>query len=308
MAAGAALAATGLSVAGGLASDGSTAPTAAATAIPGDWIPLLQQAASSCPGLDWSVLAGVARVESDFGRSTEPGVTSGANGAGAEGPMQFLPASFAAYDHPVRDDPVATPSPPGSAESPYDATDAVFAAARLLCADGVASDPRGALVAYNCGSDSPPCQLASDGYASEVLAAADSYGSPAGGSPGPVGQVVLAAAASMIGRPYVWAAADPGLGFDCSGLTQWAYAQAGVALPHDAQAQYDLGPPGPAADLAPGDLVFFGGGRTGVDHVGVYVGDGQMLDAPHRGAEVRIDFVSSFTPRFVGATRPGGSP
>ena len=92
---------------------------------------LYQAAAVTCPGLPWTVLAAIGTVESGNGTSSLPGVHSGANGAGAEGPMQFEPATFAAYDQPV---------PPGGADppSPYDATDAVYAAARMLCADGAA--------------------------------------------------------------------------------------------------------------------------------------------------------------------------
>ena len=84
---------------------------------------LYEEAAPTCIGLPWTVLAAIGTVESDNGQSDLPGVHSGANPAGAEGPMQFEPATFAAYDTPV---------PPGGAKppSPYDPTDAVFAAAR----------------------------------------------------------------------------------------------------------------------------------------------------------------------------------
>ena len=90
---------------------------------------LYQQAAAPVRGLPWTILAAIGTVESDNGQSNLPGVHSGANSAGAEGPMQFEPATFADYDEPV---------PPGGATppSPYDPTDAVYAAARLLCADG----------------------------------------------------------------------------------------------------------------------------------------------------------------------------
>src|SRR5665213_3449484 len=90
---------------------------------------LYQEAATICPGLSWTVLAAIGTVESGNGTSDLPGVHSGANFAGAEGPMQFEPATFAEYSNPV---------PPGGADppNPYDPTDAVFAAARLLCANG----------------------------------------------------------------------------------------------------------------------------------------------------------------------------
>src|SRR6202034_3963503 len=112
-------------------------------AVPPDWESLDQQAATRCPGLPWSVLAAIGRVESDSGRSSAPGVASGANAAGAEGPMQFEPATFATY---------ATIGPGGAdPASPYDMIDAVYSAATLLCADGgaTAATLTGAIRAYN---------------------------------------------------------------------------------------------------------------------------------------------------------------
>ena len=82
----------------------------------------------------------------------------------------------------------------------------------------------------------------------------------------------------------------PGVGFDCSGLVQAAYKVAGISLPRVAQDQYDgtaklgLGNP-----VEPGDLIFFGGGPGDVNNVGIYVGNGQMVDAPHTGADVRVE-------------------
>jgi hypothetical protein len=105
---------------------------------------LYRQASTTCPGLPFAVLAAVGTVESSNGTSSLPGVRAGANPAGAEGPMQFLPATFAEYAQPV---------PPGGAvpSSPYDPVDAVYAATRLLCANGAAggADLPGALFAYN---------------------------------------------------------------------------------------------------------------------------------------------------------------
>jgi cell wall-associated NlpC family hydrolase len=113
---------------------------------------------------------------------------------------------------------------------------------------------------------------------------------------------------SQLGTPYLWGGDSPA-GFDCSGLVQWAYARAGVALPRVAQAQYDAGPAVPAeTSLLPGDLVFFGDGPRSVTHVGLYLGDGRFVDAPHTGAVVRVDVLAGFTPRFVGATRPAQGP
>ena len=124
--------AAGAGVASLLGGGDSSPSTSATTEIPAAMLALYQQAASTCVGLPWTVLAAIGTVESDNGLSTLPGVHSGANSAGAEvPPMQFEPATFAAYDEPV---------PPGGAKPPrpYDPIDAVYAAARDLCANGAA--------------------------------------------------------------------------------------------------------------------------------------------------------------------------
>lgn len=274
----------------------TTADTAAA-GIPAAMLALYQEAAATCPGLPWTVLAAVGTVESDNGQSSLPGVHGGANAAGAEGPMQFLAATFAAYAEPV---------PPGGADppSPYDPTDAVYAAARLLCANGAAGgvDIAAALYAYNH----------SEAYVAQVLALAQSYGTGGGSA---IGAAAVAWALAQVGTPYVWGGETPGVGFDCSGLVQAAYAAVGVHLPRVAQDQYDATAKlVPGQPLAPGDLVFFGQGPAAIDHVGLFVGTDAgtaiMVDAPHSGADVRTEPFSA-TPgapfgslRFVGTTQP----
>ena len=116
---------------------------AAAAPIPARYLTLYRQGARTCPGLSWPVLAGIGTVESDNGRSRARGVHRGKNRKGAEGPMQFEPATFAEYA--VRADPRAR-------LTPYDAKDAIFTAARMLCANGAGRGPhglRGAIYAYN---------------------------------------------------------------------------------------------------------------------------------------------------------------
>jgi cell wall-associated NlpC family hydrolase len=281
-----------------------TATSAATSKIPPAMMALYQQAAATCPGLPWTVLSAIGTIESDNGQSNLPGVQSGANSAGAEGMMQFEPATFAEYAEPV---------PPGGADppSPYDPTDAVYAAARLLCANGAAggADIAGAIFAYNHSAD----------YVQQVLALAQSYGGVTAAavdlSVSTTGAVALQWALAQIGTPYVWGGETPGVGFDCSGLVQAAYAVAGIRLARVAQEQYDNTPKVPAdSPLAPGDLVFFGGDPSTVDHVGLYVGvvDGQsvMVDAPHTGADVRAEaFPATIGASFgglgfLGATRP----
>ena len=272
---------------------GDAAPSATATDnIPAAMLTLYQEAATTCPGLPWTVLAAIGTVESGNGTSDLPGVHSGANSAGAEGPMQFEPATFAEYDEPV---------PPGGANppSPYDATDAVYAAARLLCANGAANGANlnAAVFAYNH----------SETYVSEVLDLASSYGQTQAQTvaAGTAGGIAVDWALAQVGTPYIWGGETPGVGFDCSGLVQAAYRVAGVTFPRTAQEQFDatakLGPNDP---LQPGDLLFFGGAATDITHVGIFVGDGQMVDAPHTGADVRVESYVGWRD-FVGATTVG---
>ncbi|MGW0965288.1 NlpC/P60 family protein [Streptomyces sp. NPDC002516] len=100
--------------------------------------------------------------------------------------------------------------------------------------------------------------------------------------------VAVAAARSALGRPYVWGANGPG-GFDCSGLMQWSYAHAGVGLPRTSQAQRFAGRRIPLSEARPGDLVTY---RSDASHVGMYVGNGQVIHAPYPGAPVRYDPVN----------------
>jgi cell wall-associated NlpC family hydrolase len=120
--------------------------------------------------------------------------------------------------------------------------------------------------------------------------------------PSPSGKAGLAisAARSMLGTPYVAFEASPEKGFDCSGLTSWAWAQAGVYLPHQSRAQYASNPHVPTDQVQPGDLVFF---YSPIHHVGMYIGDGLMIDAPHTGATVRVVGVNWGS--VVGVSRPG---
>ncbi|MFF2844993.1 NlpC/P60 family protein [Streptomyces sp. NPDC058001] len=102
---------------------------------------------------------------------------------------------------------------------------------------------------------------------------------------------------AALGSPYVWGAAGPNA-FDCSGLTQAAYRAAGVALPRTTYAQINAGPRVSRAQLQPGDLVFF---YSGISHVGIYVGNGQMIHAPNPSAPVRLAPVDQMP--FAGAAR-----
>ncbi|WP_079146080.1 C40 family peptidase [Streptomyces lydicus] len=103
---------------------------------------------------------------------------------------------------------------------------------------------------------------------------------------------------AALGKPYVWGATGPSA-YDCSGLTQAAWRSGGVALPRTTYTQINAGPRIERSQLAPGDLVFF---YSGISHVGLYVGDGKMIHAPHPGAPVRLAPIDQMP--FAGATRP----
>jgi hypothetical protein len=119
---------------------------------------------------------------------------------------------------------------------------------------------------------------------------------------GPVtGEQVVDLAKAQLGAPYVWGAEDPSSGFDCSGLVQYVYGQAGVELPRVAADQATAGQPvASLADAKPGDLVAFG---SPVDHIGIYAGDGKMVVAPHRGDVVKVQDITA-TPTAIRRVLP----
>jgi cell wall-associated NlpC family hydrolase len=263
------------------------APTALALQdIPADYLAWYMAAAQTCPGLPWSVIAGIGKVESNHGRSTLPGVRSGANGAGAEGPMQFLPATFAAY---------AVNADPGSLLTPYNPADAIYTAAKMLCADGARGGTQAgiqqAIFDYNHAA----------WYVDEVLAWAAQYATQTG-----TGGVAtaIAYAQAQIGKPYCWGGQGPAC-FDCSGLVFAAYATAGI---HIARTTYQWQQDGPEISLSqiePGDLLFSAGADgtpANPGHVVMYLGSGQVIQAPETGQDVQIDPLDLAV--VVVATRP----
>lgn len=110
---------------------------------------------------------------------------------------------------------------------------------------------------------------------------------------------VVGIATHYLGTPYVWGGASPS-GFDCSGFVMYVYSQIGVSLPHSSYAQYGYGSPVSRGDLQPGDLVFF----DGLGHVGLYVGGGSFIHAPHTGDVVKISSLTGwYASTFVGGRR-----
>ncbi|MFD0905232.1 C40 family peptidase [Actinomadura sediminis] len=282
------------------------APTALARSdIPPAYLRWYMDAAQTCPGLGWNVLAAIGKVETDHGRSTLPGVHTGENHAGAGGPMQFLAASWAAYgtdgDHDGRRD-------------RYNPADAIHGAANYLCHNHAGKGGRHlrrAIWHYNHA----------DWYVRKVLDQADRYADTTPTGTGH-GSVAVRAALRWLGTPYSWGGGGPNgptygtahgagiKGFDCSGLAQHAWAQVGIRLPRVAAAQYHAGTHIPRHALQPGDLVFFATNPANpatIHHVGIHLGGGRMIHAPQTGDVVRIATWTGNPTRerqYIGATRP----
>ncbi|GAA0269958.1 hypothetical protein GCM10010302_04400 [Streptomyces polychromogenes] len=300
-----------------------------------------------CRGMRWQVLAGIARVESDHAAGHLVGASGdispiitgprldGSDAGGnttairdtdggrwdndsafdrAVGPFQFLPETFRAYGKDVNKD---------GQISPHNADDAAASAAVYLCGDGRnlgdREQLRAAIHTYNL----------SWAYVDDVMSGIDRYdalGTTPALPSGNVGAVVQAALAQQ-GIPYSWGGGGPEgpstgiccspggqdggtvVGFDCSGLTQYAYAKAGIMLPRTAAEQAGAGRRIPASAgfgaLRPGDLIFYGYSPTSdstIHHVGIYLGDGKMINAPRPGKQVRIDPVTAM-PDYAGGAR-----
>jgi cell wall-associated NlpC family hydrolase len=282
-----ALLATGSQTIGLAEAETAGAPSTLALAdIPHGYLVLYLAAARTCPGLPWSVLAGIGTVESDNGRSDLPDVHSGANRAGAEGPMQFEPATFARY---------AVDADHDGKPSPYDPADAIYTAAKMLCAAGAASGTavgiERAVFAYNH----------SRAYVRDVLAWAARYTQPA---PSSAAVTAIAFAIGQLGKPYRWGADGPDA-FDCSGLVFAAYAAAGIAIARTTFGWRHDGPEVPLAEIQPGDLLFSAGGDgtpANPGHVVMYLGSGLIIQAPNPGQDVQTDPLD--LTGVVVATRP----
>lgn len=273
-------------------------------------------------GLRWSMVAGIGKKESNHagGRTIagdgsieqpiigvaldgRPGLaaisdTDGGRYDGdtvwdrAVGPMQFIPSTWQGREADGNGD--------GQAD-PHNYYDAALSTARKLCADGGdltnSANLERAVFAYNRSTE----------YVASVvtfIAEYDALGTSGGDLvAGDSALVALAEAQSQIGKPYEWAAEGPH-SFDCSGLTLWSYAKAGISIPRVAADQFNVGGRVERDQLAPGDLVFFGPDKSdprSISHVGLYMGDGQMLSAPRTGTLVRVEPIWWST--YVGAVR-----
>ena len=144
-------------------------------------------------------------------------------------------------------------------------------------------------------SSGPATDYPADGTSSSSVAA------PVAPAPPSKYGGVVGIAMQYLGTPYVWGGASPS-GFDCSGFAMYVYAQVGISLPHNAAMQYNtVGVPVAKSDLQPGDLVFF----DGLGHMGIYIGGGQFIHAPHTGDVVKISSLSDswYAATYVGAKR-----
>jgi cell wall-associated NlpC family hydrolase len=153
------------------------------------------------------------------------------------------------------------------------ARDEANRAARAAARHRAAVPPRARVLAAESDAQDPSTPTAGGG----------SFPDPGPVSPGAA--TAIAAARSQLGVPYRWGASSPGRAFDCSGLVMYAWGQAGTSLPHSSSAMFAMTQRISADQLQPGDLVF---GGSPVHHVGLYVGNGLMIHAPHTGDVVRV--------------------
>ncbi|WP_194911463.1 C40 family peptidase [Catenulispora rubra] len=247
---------------------------------------LYHDAAATCSGLSWTVLAGLGKIASDHGRHPTD-----------QGLMGITTSQFQQHADPI-------PAGGVSPASPLDPVDQVYAAARTICASGPATD----LTAVVRRATANPASAVRIVELADVYSRASSGNSfiavAARSAPSAAARLALEYAGAHLGLPYVWGGDGPdrgGVGFDCSGLTQSAYQAAGIAIPRTATDQFKTGRPVTRADLRAGDLVFYGDPNGFLHHVAMYVRAGLVIDAPHPGAVVRLDPVAADD--YAGARR-----
>ncbi|MFE0458658.1 NlpC/P60 family protein [Kitasatospora sp. NPDC058965] len=269
--------------------------------VPAAYAQLIQRAGSSCPEISAPMLAAQLYQESGFDAGARSPV-------GAQGIAQFMPGTWAEYGVDGNGD---------GKRDVWDPADAIPAAAAYDCAMaratiGVPGDRQANLLAaYNAGSDAVlryqgvPPYAETQGYVRSIKALAQSFAAAA--APVAVSQQASGAiyfAQTKLGTPYEWGGTGLDGRFDCSGLMQVAYASVGITLPRVANDQWYAGQHPSRDQLRPGDLVFFAtdlNDPRSIHHVGIYVGGGYMIDAPHTGAVVRYDTIDQAD--YIGATR-----
>jgi hypothetical protein len=285
----------------GIAAAALTAPSMplAPGKVPSAYAPLIERYGNTCPTLSPALLAAQLYVESGF----NPRAVSS---KGAQGIGQFMPATWASWAVDANQD--------GHAD-PFDPSDAIATAAVYDCSlvTDTASVPGNRvdlmLAGYNAGpyavlqAGGVPVIAETLSYVRRVHTLEPGFGGVVPASS--VGARVVAFAYNRLGTPYEWGGDGADGRFDCSGLTQAAYASVGIALPRVARQQWLAGQLVSLAQLQPGDLVFFAtdlADPSTIHHVGVYVGYSQMIDAPHTGAVIRFDPIARAD--YAGAVRP----
>ncbi|MFK0116760.1 NlpC/P60 family protein [Streptomyces sp. NPDC090994] len=273
-------------------------------AVPAAYEALVAKAGRSCAAINPALLAAQLYQESGFDPKAQ-------SPAAAQGIAQFIPGTWAT--HGVDGD--------GDGDRDvWDPADAIPSAAAYDCslASYVKSVPgnltENMLAAYNAGPDAViryqgvPPYAETQNYVKTITTLAESFAAPETRvDPSEQAAGAITYAQDKLGTPYLWGGngtADQGGRFDCSGLTKAAYESVGITLPRVANDQYNAGPHPSRDELLPGDLVFFSDDLTNsraIRHVGIYVGGGQMINAPYTGAVIRFDPID--TPDYFGATR-----
>ena len=273
--------------------------------VPNAYAALIEQWGTLCPQLTPPLLAAQMYQESGFNPQAVSPV-------GAQGIAQFMPATWAIYG--------IDPSHAHASPDVWDPADAIPSAATYDCQ--LAKDTKNVagnstsnmLAAYNAGpyavisADGIPAYTQTQNYVSSIdkLAQSFSVTTPIAFSEQAAGAIYYAQ--SKLGTPYLWGGeglASQNYEFDCSGLTQAAYASVGISIPRVAADQWYAGPHPSRSQLQPGDLVFFStdpNDPSKIHHVGIYVGGGMMIDAPHTGSVIRYDSIDAEGDYF-GATR-----
>ncbi|WP_037678686.1 bifunctional lytic transglycosylase/C40 family peptidase [Streptomyces griseus] len=273
-------------------------------AVPAAYRDLVQKWGNLCPALNPALLAAQLYQESGF----NPNAKSPAK---AEGIAQFIPGTWAS--HGIDGD--------GDGDRDvWDPNDAIPSAAKYDCSlasyvKDVPGDPtHNMLASYNAGAyavikyGGVPPYRETQNYVKTITTLEESFAAPATRvDPSEQAAGAIYYAQKKLGTPYLWGGtgtAEQGGRFDCSGLTQAAYKSVGITLPRVANDQYNAGPHPSRDELLPGDLVFFStdpNNSRAIDHVGIYVGGGYMIDAPRTGAVIRFDPID--TRKYFGATR-----
>ncbi|MDH6579576.1 bifunctional lytic transglycosylase/C40 family peptidase [Kitasatospora sp. MAP5-34] len=306
----AAVAFTGLLGVGTFAASGSSPASAnnlalSSGTVPAQYQPLIQKWGTLCPDISPPMLAAQLYQESGF----DPSARSPAQ---AYGMAQFLTGTWATYGVRASGD--------GKQPDIWDPSDAIASAATYDCAlakdvSAVPGDKQANLLAaYNSGpyavikAGGIPAYTETQGYVRNIQSLARSFTAPTTSvalSQQSAGAIYFAQ--NVLGTPYLWGgtgtSSDDGR-FDCSGLTQAAFASVGITLPRVANDQWYAGQHPSRDQLRPGDLVFFANDLTdprSIHHVGIYVGGGYMIDAPHTGAVIRYDTIDQTG--YIGATR-----